>query len=55
MHKYTIYSLSIHLLMATQVASISSLLVLSHVQLFVILWTVAHQAPLPIGFSRQEY
>ena len=25
------------------------------VQLFVTLWTVAHQAPLPMGFSRQEY
>ena len=32
--------------------------VLSHfscVQLFVTLWTVAHQAPLPVGFSRQEH
>ena len=28
---------------------------LSHVQLFVNPWTVAHQAPLSIGFSRQEY
>ena len=31
---------------------------LSHfgcVQLFVILWTVARQAPLSMGFSRQEY
>ena len=27
----------------------------SQVQLFVTLWTVAHQAPLSIGFSRQEY
>ena len=27
----------------------------SHVQLFVTLWTVAHQAPLSLGFSRQEY
>ena len=27
----------------------------SHVQLFVILWIVAHQAPLSKGFSRQEY
>ena len=27
----------------------------SHVQLFAILWTVAHQAPLSRGFSRQEY
>ena len=28
---------------------------LSCVQLFVILWTVARQAPLSIEFSRQEY
>ena len=27
---------------------------LSHVQLFKTLWTVAHQAPLSMGFSRQE-
>ena len=27
----------------------------SCVQLFETLWTVAHQAPLPMGFSRQEY
>ena len=28
---------------------------LSHLQLFVTPWTVAHQAPLSTGFSRQEY
>ena len=28
---------------------------LSRVQLFVTLWTVSHQAPLSMGFSRQEY
>ena len=27
----------------------------SHVQVFVTSWTVAHQAPLSMGFSRQEY
>ena len=27
----------------------------SHVQPFPALWTVAHQAPLSVGFSRQEY
>ena len=27
----------------------------SHVQLFLTLWTVAHQASLSLGFSRQEY
>ena len=29
--------------------------VFSHVQLFVAPWTVGHQAPLSMGFSRQEY
>ena len=28
---------------------------LSHVQLFAAPWTVAHQAPLSTGFSRQGY
>ena len=28
---------------------------LSHVQLFATPWTVAYQAPLSVGFSRQEY
>ena len=32
----------------------SSIQSLSHVQLFVILWTVAHQTPPSMGFSRQE-
>ena len=27
----------------------------SHVQIFVTLWTVAHQAPLSMGFPRKEY
>ena len=30
-------------------------LVLNHIQLFVTPWTVAHQAPLSMGFFRQEY
>ena len=29
--------------------------ILSHVQLFATLWTVAHQAPLFMGFSRQKH
>ena len=29
--------------------------VLICIQLFVILWTVAHQTPLSMGFPRQEY
>ena len=40
------------------VKPISLLCVLSHfsrVRLFVTLWTVAYQAPLSMGFSRQEY
>ena len=28
---------------------------LGHVQLFVTLWSIAHQAVLSTGFSRQEY
>ena len=32
-----------------------SLSLLSHLQLFATLWTVARQAPLSMGFSRQEY
>ena len=27
----------------------------NHVQLFATIWTAVHQAPLSIGFSRQEY
>ena len=27
----------------------------NRVQLFATLWTIAHQAPLSMGFSRQEY
>ena len=34
---------------------ISVACMLSHVQLFVTPWTMAYQAPLSIGFSRQEY
>ena len=30
-------------------------MLLSHVQLFVTPWTIAHQVPLSMGFSRQEY
>ena len=29
--------------------------VLGHIQLFATLWTGGHQAPLSMGFSRQEY
>ena len=33
----------------------SCILSAQHVQLFVTAWTVAHQAPLSVEFSRQEY
>ena len=34
---------------------VSVLSCFSCVQLFVTLWIIAHQAPLSMGFSRQEY
>ena len=34
---------------------IIKVLVLSHVRLFVTLWTAAHQAPLSVGVPRQEH
>ena len=42
-----------HLLKSLQ--SIQSVQSLSRVRLFATLWTVPHQAPLSIGFSRQDY
>ena len=42
----------------TSIPQLTTCHVLSHfslVRLFVTLWTVAHQAPLSMGFSRQEY
>ena len=36
-------------------SSVCMLSCFSRVQLFATLWTVAHQAPLSLGFSRQEY
>ena len=42
----------------TKLAHTGSTCVLNHfgpLQLFATLWTVANQAPLPMGFSRQEY
>ena len=34
---------------------VSYVKLLSHIRLFATPWTVAHQAPLSMGFSRQEY
>ena len=39
----------------TLVANIKKVKSLSCVRLFATLWTVARQAPLSMGFSRQEY
>ena len=45
------YSLQLHIYNTVKVKVKS----LSHVRLFVTPWTVAYQAPLSMGFSRQEY
>ena len=37
------------------VVQICMLSCFSYVQLFMTLWTIARQAPLSMGFSRQEY
>ena len=42
-------------LVATTLSACRRAQPLSHVQLFATLWTVARQAPLSMGFSRQEY
>ena len=39
----------------TLIVCVSVCFVLSHVPVFTTLWTVAHQAPLSVGFPRQEY
>ena len=42
-------------LLSTQHPGSSGKWLLNHVRLIVTLWTVAHQAPLSMGFSKQEY
>ena len=42
-------------LISTHISPLRACCHFSHVQLFVIPWTVAHQVPLSMGFSRQEY
>ena len=52
---YTIFSLSVHLLTCVLVVYAH---VLSHfccIQLLSTLWATAHQSPLSMGFSKQEY
>ena len=43
------------LLILTELLQVRVLSCLSHFRLFATPWTVAHQAPLSIGFPRQEY
>ena len=53
---FKIYPESIYYLMMTAIQYPSEQVKsLSRVRLFVTPWTVAHQAPLSMGFSRQEY
>ena len=44
-----------HTLLFFSLKSIREVKSLSHVRLFATPWTVAYQAPLSVGFSRQEY
>ena len=46
---------SVHGILQTRILNWTELKSLSRVWLFATLWTVAYQAPLSIGFSRQEY
>ena len=54
-YDYATICLSIHLLMDILVVSMCMLSHFSCVWLFATLWTVAHQAPPSMGFSKQEY
>ena len=45
--------IDIHMLLCVKLVT-NKCYLLSHVQLFAALLTVAHQAPLSMGFSRQE-
>ena len=44
-----------HVFSCSRVPCVCVLSCFSHVQLFANLWTIAHQAALPMAFSRQEY
>ena len=49
---YTVCTLQIYFLIHVCCAVLSRF---SHVQLFATIWTIAYQAVLSMGFSRQEY
>ena len=53
-HPHCLYLMTFHHILIYQVC-MCMLSHISHVQLFVTLWTVAYQAPLSMGFSRKEY
>ena len=48
-----LYHLNLSSLASNHFITISEVKVLSHVRLFATPWTVAYQAPLSMGFSRQ--
>ena len=52
---YMIFSLSVHLLIGVLVVYAHALSRFCCVQLFSTLWATAHQSPLSMGFSKQEY
>ena len=57
-HSFRFFSHIGHCTVLSRVPCDAALIVLSHfscVQFFEVLWTVAHQAPLSMGFSRQGY
>ena len=54
-HLWSYYSLFNQLCVCVCVCVHTHVRALSHVQLFVTSWTVAHYAPLSMGFPRQEY
>ena len=55
LHPPKLYFLLMNPLNSPISLNVCMLILFSHVQLFVTLWTVAHQAPLSMGFSRHEY
>ena len=51
----TMFIVYLHYSISLNVAMCMMLTHFSHFQLFMTLWTVAHQSPLSIALSRQEY
>ena len=55
MQKFVQLICFIYSLLVSSFGRVKVKVLVSHVQLFVTPWTVACQAPLSMGFSRQEY